>query len=268
VIKKPRSDPKPDVLTITAPIHLELVRVPAGEFLMGSDPAKDEDARDSEQPQHIIKLPEFYIGRCLVTNAQYAAFVQATGHSTPFYWRSNDKFPLGKEHHPVAQVSWKDAVAFCRWLSREINKVVQLPSEAEWEKAARGTDGRIYPWGDKLPTVSLCNFDDYFHDTTPVGHYSPLGDSPYGCADMAGNVWEWTRSAWRRDYFVKNSVFGYPYDPGDGRESLKIGAPRVLRGGAFHNSLSYVRCASRRSSSRSNSGNRFGFRVCVVSGKD
>jgi hypothetical protein len=141
---KPPTKPAPDVLTITSPIHLELVRVPAGEFLMGSDPAKDKDAEDAEQPQHRVYLSEFYIGKYPVTNVQYAAFVKATKHEEPVHWKPG-KIPSGKENHPVVNVSWHDAVAFCQWLSRETGKAFRLPTEAEWEKAARGTDGRRWP---------------------------------------------------------------------------------------------------------------------------
>jgi formylglycine-generating enzyme required for sulfatase activity len=234
VIKKPRLDPKPDALTITAPIHLELVRVPAGEFLMGSDPEKDEDAYDDEQPQHTIDLPEFAIGKYPITNVQYAAFVQATGHRAPKHWEKGE-IPSGKGDHPVVYVSWDDAMAFCEWLSQETGKGFVLPSEAEWEKAARGTDGRIYPWGDEPPTADLCNFGKNVGGTTPVGKYSPKGDSLYGCADMAGNVWEWTRSLYK----------DYPYDSGDGRENLESDGRRVVRGGAFYAPENLVRCASR-----------------------
>ncbi|WP_296900207.1 SUMF1/EgtB/PvdO family nonheme iron enzyme [Thiohalocapsa sp.] len=176
-IKKPRSEPKPDVLTITSPIHLELVRVPAGEFLMGSDPAKDKSAKDSEQPQHTVELPEFTIGKYPITNAQYAAFVQATGHRMPRHWEASE-IPSGKEDHPVVNVSWHDAMDFCQWLSQETGKGFVLPSEAEWEKAARGTDGRIYPWGDGPPTAELCNFDDNVCDTMPGGKNTTGGGNP------------------------------------------------------------------------------------------
>jgi len=121
-------------------------------------------------------------------------------------------------------VTWTNALAFCRWLSDKVqsNKVqlsVDLPSEAEWEKAARGTDGRLYPWGDELPDINRCNFGMALNDTTRVGSYSPQGDSPYGCADMSGNLWEWTRSILVR----------YPYDLKDGREDMKTEGLRVLR---------------------------------------
>jgi formylglycine-generating enzyme required for sulfatase activity len=222
-------------ITISTPIDLELVRIPAGEFLMGSDPAKDKNAHINEQPQHTIDLPEFYIGKYPVTNAQYAAFVKSTDHRVPDHWKGGE-IPSGKEDHPVVYASWYDVIAFCKWLSEETDKNFSLPSEAEWEKAARGVDGRIYPWGDKSPTADLCNFSENVGDTTPVGKYSPKGDSPYGCVDMAGNVWECTRSPYYKDY---------SYDPGDGREDLEADGSRVLRGGSFGSPVDAVRCASR-----------------------
>jgi len=214
----------------------EMIFIPAGEFLMGSDPRKYSLAHPKEQPQHTLYLPDYYMARTPVTNAQYAAFVHATGHDLPDYWGSG-KPPEGKEDHPVVYVSWHSAVAYCNWLSQVTGKPYRLPSEAEWEKAARGTDGRIYPWGNEPPDEGRCNFGNNVKGTTPVGRYSPQGDSPYGCADMAGNVGEWTRSLYR----------DYPYDPGDGREDLEAGqhARRVSRGGAFSNDVRSVRCAYR-----------------------
>jgi formylglycine-generating enzyme required for sulfatase activity len=138
----------PEVLAVHAPIYIELVRVPSGEFLMGSDPTKDRHGdREKEQPQHLVFLHEYYIGRYPVTNFQYAAFVRSTAHQMPRSWK-NGEFPSGKENHPVSDVSWNDAIAFCKWLSQASGKPFRLPSEAEWEKAARGTDGRIFPWGN------------------------------------------------------------------------------------------------------------------------
>jgi formylglycine-generating enzyme required for sulfatase activity len=220
------------------PSEPEMVLIPAGEFLMGSDPGRDKDAfdEDEEQPQHTLYLPDYYLARTPVTNAQYAAFVQATYRDPPEHWEGG-KPPEGKEDHPVVYVSWYDAVAYCNWLSQVTGRPYRLPSEAEWEKGARGTDGRIYPWGDEPPDERLCNLGNDVSETTPVGRYSPQGDSPYGCADMAGNVWEWTRSLHRY----------YPYDPGDGREDLEAGrdAPRGLRGGTFGGGDWGVRCAAR-----------------------
>jgi formylglycine-generating enzyme required for sulfatase activity len=249
---------KPDVLTLTSPIHLVLVHVPAGGFWMGSDPRKVELILPWSQPHHRVKLPEFYIGKYPITNAQYEAFVQATGHRAPEHWE-NGRAPADKAAHPVVYVSWHDARAFCVWLSQDTGKEVRLPSEAEWEKASQGTDGRIYPWGwgYKPPMDDLCNFGDLGGGTTPVGKYSPQGDSPYGCADMAGNVWEWTRSLWR----------DYPYDPTDGREDLAVGgyARRVLRGGAFDDFPVTLRCDYRHGDNPDSRADDIGFRVVVSS---
>jgi formylglycine-generating enzyme required for sulfatase activity len=237
-IEAPRRDgpaqAMPEVLTITKPIHLELVVVPAGEFLMGSVVATDKDAQDNELPRHTIRVPEFAIGKYPVTNSQYWFFAQATGHPAPRHWQG-DTPPRQKSNHPVVTLSWKDAVAFCDWLSRETKEPYRLPTEAEWEKAARGTDGRIYPWGDEPPDEKKCNFNSNIRKTTPVDRYSPTGDSPYGCADMAGNVYEWCHSLHKP----------YPYRAGDGREDLKAGGFRVLRGGSGWTSAQLVRCASR-----------------------
>ncbi len=250
--REPPPKPAPGTFTITSPIHLEFVRVPAGEFLMGSDPAKDKLAHDSEQPQHRLHVPEFYIARTPLTNTQYAAFVKGTKHDVPEHWR-NGKAPSGKENHPVVHISWHDAIAFCEWLSQETGQSFGLPTEAEWEKAARGIDGRIYPWGDKPPTSELCNFANNVRDTTPVGQYSPQGNSPYGCVDMAGNVWEWCRTKWEDNY-----------DNYQDDNNLEGDAYRVLRGGASRGILRYVRCAVRgwdRAHVRRRSG---GIRVVVA----
>jgi len=217
-----------------------MVWVPPGPFLMGSAEGRDPQASDAELPQHEVTLPGYWIGRYPVTVAQFRAFVEASGH------RPAEPGSLkGPDDHPVVQVTWYDALSFCHWLSERAGLPVTLPSEAEWEKAARGTDGRIYPWGDEPPDEGRCNFGDRVGGATPVGRYSPQGDSPYGCADMAGNVWEWTRSLWGSDW--GKPEFGYPYDPGDGREDLEAGQGvlRVLRGGAFDYAAWVVRCAFR-----------------------
>jgi len=212
-VERPASAEPPDTLTITEPIHMELVRVPAGKFLMGDE-------------KNAVTVDEFYIGKYPVTNAQYAAFAKATGRKDAI---------TGKDDHPVVNVSWDDAVAFAEWLSVQTGKLFRLPTEAEWEKAARGMDGRIYPWGDAGDPKKANTSEGGPGGTTPVGQYSPGGDSPYGCADMAGNVWEWTSSLYRP----------YPYEPGDGREDLKAGGARVLRGGAYYDDPGGVRCACR-----------------------
>ena len=254
--------PMPGILTITSPITLDLVRVPAGEFLMGSVAERDEHAQDDELPQHRVYLPGYHIGRYPITNLQYAAFVEATGAPAPESW-PEDGMPAGKGDHPVVAVLWKEARAFCAWLGEVSGRAIRLPTEAEWEKAARGTDGRIYPWGDSPADETLCNFDNQVGVTTPVGRYSPRGDSPYGCADMAGNVWEWCQSKYRP----------YPYQAGDGREDLApdgglIGPRaydrRMVRGGAFIYDMRDVRCAVRYRSNPNHRDQHGGFRVVMI----
>lgn len=239
--------------------QLGLVQVPAGEFLMGS-PEWDIHEQ-GEFPLHTLYLPTYYLGKFLVTGSNYRAFLAASGREVekPSNWgRSNLH-----SNHPVVVVSWHDALAYARW------KGMGLPSEAEWEKGARGTEGRIYPWGNEWVSGRancaeaegtrsgwLQRFRRRRRDggtTTPVGAFSPLGDSPYGCADMAGNVWEWTRS----------DLAAYPYVANDGRENLESPSLRVLRGGAFSSAPRRVRCAVR---DRDEPGFRvglIGFRVVV-----
>ncbi len=244
------SAPTPEILTITGPIYLDLVRVPAGEFLMGSVAARDKHADDTELPPHRVHVPEFHIGQYPVTNLQYQAFVEETGYQAPHRWESDER-PSGKGNHPVARVSWRDALAFCAWLSEATGQPFRLPTEAEWEKAARGTDGRIYPWGDEPPDASRCNFDNQVGDTTPIGRYSPQGDSPYGLTDMAGNVLEWCQSQFRP----------YPYRARDGREQMEWDEPRILRGGDYSSDPARVRCGCRYVMPDFWYFNRFGFRV-------
>jgi formylglycine-generating enzyme required for sulfatase activity len=247
------------------PFEPELAFIPAGEFLIGSEPKKDEDMYESEQPQHTLYLPDYSIAKTLVTNAQYMFFVEATGHDVPRHWKGNK--PLaGKEDYPVVYVTWHDTVAYCNWLSAETGKAYRLPSEAEWEKAARGKDGRLYPWGNEWDPQRCNTRESGPRATTPAGQYSPWGDSPYGCADMAGNVWEWTRSLWGRAW--NKPDFEYPYDPTDGRENLEAGHDvlRVLRGGSFGSSEGDVRCAYRGESSPSDWFRNGGFRVVVAPG--
>jgi formylglycine-generating enzyme required for sulfatase activity len=236
-------EPSRDLLTITTPIHLELVRVPAGEFLMGSDPKVDKAASAHEQPQHRLYLPHFYIGKYPVTNEQYAAFTLTTRQTVPLHWK-NGRIPAGRRNHPVVNITWRDAVAFCRWLSEASGKTVRLPTEAEWEKAARGPEGWIYPWGNDPPTKELCNFGGNVGGTTSVGQYL-AGASSCGALDMAGTVWEWTGSLWGTD--PSKPEFGYPYNTKDGREnpSAPDGVWRVLRGGSFGSDVQGVRCACR-----------------------
>jgi formylglycine-generating enzyme required for sulfatase activity len=266
----------------------EVVLIPAGPFLMGSDPRKDKHAHPRETPQHLLYLPDFSLGKTPVTNAQYAAFVEETGQRAPDHW-DDGRFQADKSNDPVVHVSWHDAVAFCRWLSEVTGEPYRLPSEAEWEKAASweqhrpktdeipqpadegrqtknigATTGtkRRYPWGDEFD-ASRCNTKESgIGDITSVGAF-PWGTSPYGLLDMAGNVYEWTISLWGTD--MKEPAFGYPYDPSDGREDLEAGNGilRILRGGAFYYDAFYARAAHRVKSYPDYRVRTRGFRVCL-----
>jgi formylglycine-generating enzyme required for sulfatase activity len=243
------------------PFEPELILIPAGEFLMGSDPEKDKNADEDEQPRHTLYLPGYYLAKTPVTNAQYAAFVKATDRERPKDWEGGI-LPEGKEDHPVVEVTWHDAVAYCNWLAEVTGKAYRLPSEAEWEKGARGTDGRVYPWGNEWDPKRYNSEEGGPGDTTPVDAY-PEGASPYGLLDMAGNVWEWTRSLWGKEWGKPD--FKYPYKPDDGRENLEAGSDvmRVLRGGSWFYDQRYARCASRYRSIPGGFGNLVGFRVVV-----
>jgi formylglycine-generating enzyme required for sulfatase activity len=246
----------PTVIEGVKPFEPEMVLIRASEFLMGSDPSVDKDARDNEQPQHTLYLPGYYLAKTPVTNAQYAAFVQATGHSQPDHWKDR-KPPRGKGDHPVVYVTWHDAVAYCNWLAEVTGRPYRLPSEAEWEKGARGTDGRLWPWGNQWDAKRCNTAESSKRDTTPVGAY-PQGASPYGLLDMAGNVWEWTRSVYK----------SYPYDPDDGREDLEAEDYRVLRGGSWFNFRNGARCVVRDWYSPDYSHYYFGFRLVSPVGSD
>jgi formylglycine-generating enzyme required for sulfatase activity len=254
---------------------LGLVEIPAGPFLMGSKQG-DLPAFDAEMPQHRLSLPRYYIARYPVTVAQFRAFVDASS-CTP---EDGDSLQ-GMLNHPVVNLTWYEAVKYCRWLTerlrewegtpeplasllREERWQVTLPSEAEWEKAARGTEARIYPWGTPPDPARGNYLDTGIYTTSAVGCF-PTGASPYHCLDMAGNMWEWTRSLWGTDWWQPD--FYYPYDPRDGRENQEAreGTARVLRGGAFDDLDGLVRCACRLGAIPDDSGRDIGFRVAVGS---
>jgi formylglycine-generating enzyme required for sulfatase activity len=252
------------------PFEPEMILIPAGTFLMGSDPQRDEDAVDEDavaddetQPQHRLYLPAYYLAKTPVTNRQYRAFVAATGCKAPEGWTDTAP-PRGKEDHPVVNVSWYDARDYCQWLSAVTGRSYGLPSEAEWEKGARGTDGRLYPWGNWWD-ATRCNSteSDLSLKTTSV-HAYPQGASPFGVLDMAGNVCEWTRSLWGQDDGWPD--YRYPYRPTDGRENLAAGQEvlRVFRGGAFYGPRSLVQCACRLSYFPDDRHDSLGFRAVVL----
>ncbi len=248
----------------SASIEPQLVWVPAGPFLMGTseEEAKQaiadgmkQDWVKAEQPQHSVELSEYWIGKYPLTNLEYQAFVKEADHRPPLHWNGN-QYPEGKGDHPVVNVSWEDAMAYCTWLSERTGKTYRLPTEAEWEKAACGTDGRTYPWGDEFDS-DKCNTNEAgISDTTPVGKYSPAGDSPYSCADMAGNIWEWCADWFDPGEYHRRaeSVLKDPSGP-------SYGTFHVLRGGSFTYVRRYARCASRLGSDPDLRLAHFGFRV-------
>jgi formylglycine-generating enzyme required for sulfatase activity len=242
-----------------------MVYVPQGNFQMGSD-----DGTDYEKPMHTVWLDAFWIDKTEVTNTQFEEFVRQSNYQTDAEvagWSyvydmastkwlkvsgANWRHPRGPssnldglENHPVTYISWNDALAYCRWAGR------RLPSEAEWEKAARGTDSRIYPWGNQRPDQYLLNFadknislawadknmDDGYAFTSPVGNY-PQGVSPYGALDMAGNVWEWVNDWYDPNYYQQQTFWSNPAGP-----SVKSG--RVLRGGSWADSANVTRSSFR-----------------------
>jgi formylglycine-generating enzyme required for sulfatase activity len=246
----------------------DMVYVPAGPFWMGSEES-DPDADDDEKPQHEVTLDAFWIDRTELTNGQYRRCVDDGTCSPPSSSRSytRDSYYGASEFddHPVIYVNWERANAYCAWAGK------RLPTEAEWEKAARGADGGIYPWGNEFD-CARGNFDDEtqvdgyvvpggldcdgYVDTAPVGSY-PGGESPYGAWDMAGNVWEWTASLYEP----------YPYDREDGREDQEADGRRVLRGGSWDYVQWYLRAALRLNLEPSYSDYFVGFR-CARSGSE
>jgi len=219
----------PGITSIRPKDGAVMAYVPEGEFILGSSAAGDAQADNDEKPQHTVVLDTFWIDRYEVTNARYKKFVDATNHRVPFidagwaapYNWTNNTYPEGLANYPVMLVDWNDALAYCLWAG------ARLPTEAEWEKAARGTDGRIYPWGNDAATCEYAVIYDSIwgcgeNRPWPVGS-KPAGISPYGVLDMAGNVWEWTASLYQ----------SYPYCSDDGRESLDANGRRVARGGCW-----------------------------------
>jgi formylglycine-generating enzyme required for sulfatase activity len=284
-------DPRPGVsLRLDGLPDITWCQVPAGPFVMGSDQRKDRLARDEERPQHTVELAAYRISRYPITQAQYAAFVQAGGYGRAAYWPEAEQAgywrpgqvrryfykgnafveewaeaPAGYgplfnlANQPVVGINWYEAVAYTHWLTErfraasllDTNEVVLLPSEAQWEKAARGVDGRIYPWGNEADPDRANYYDTKIGSTSAVGCF-PGGVSPYGCEEMSGNVWEWCRTKWQ------NSYADYQDD-----NDLEGDAARVLRGGAFSSDQSNARCAFRNWDDPSIRSDDIGFRVVV-----
>lgn len=242
-----------------------MVRIPAGTFLMGTgdeqvkyllmreDWANEWDSRNmfmAEQPEHTVNYSAFSIAQHAVTNIEYRPFIWSTGYKAPRHWTNFD-IPKGIEEHPVVNVSWHDAIAYCKWLREQTGQSFRLPTEAEWERAARGTDGRLYPWGADFEAWRCNTAENNRRDTSPLNMYVPGGVSPDGVQDMAGNVYEWTASVLK----------AYPYVADDGRESPTADGKRVVRGGSWYYSRKLARCAARESLLPSYTSTGLGFRL-------
>jgi len=218
--------------------------VPAGEFTMGSN-----NGDGDEQPVHQVVLDSYYMDKYEVTNDLYQACVNAgvcnppheTSSLSHSYYYGNPQY----DNYPVMKVDWVQAKTYCEW------RGAHLPTEAEWEKAARGADGRTYPWGNESPNNNLLNYNQNLGDTTEAGKY-PGGVSPYGLYDMAGNVWEWVAD-WYDSSYYSNSPSSNPQGPssGDGR---------ALRGGSWDYFGNYVRASARLSYGPDYWDFRLGFR--------
>lgn len=264
--QQPKQQPSPAKQTVASEntfIHektgLEFVRIPAGDFTCSRKAVQKKTfwflgSGKTEYVEGNIELPEFWISKIPVTQAAYKQFIDANPRydvpyvdadwAKPYNWDKEKRtYPADKADHPVVFVSWYDAIAFCKWAG------LQLPTEEQWEKAARGKNGQKYPWGNNEPTDKLCNFNKKVGGTTPVGQYSPQGDSPYGCVDMSGNVWEWCLNKYKT-----------PQDT----QIDKSDDWRVLRGGSWYGHANFVRAACRSNNNPDYRGNDCGFRVVVV----
>jgi len=235
---KPPTAVKPGQTWTNPKDGMEFVYVPAGAFTMGSDDEKDE-----EKPAHQVTLDGCWIGKTEVTIGQFRKFVKASGYQPQGKWEESGE----DERLPVASVTWADAVAYCKWAG------CRLPTEAEWERAARGADGRRYPWGKRWDPAKANTSDEGPKHATPVGTYAE-GASPYGCLDMAGNVWEWCSSLHKP----------YPYADGDGREDPAAEGPRVFRGGSWLYDGDHARAAYRNGAAPDYTDDNLGFR-CAMS---
>ena len=220
-----------------------MVYVPEGAFLMGTSdadmefygeffPLRSPSRYDNERPQREVFLDAFYIDQLEVTNSQYKKFLSETGYVPKRYL---DRPPFNVPDLPAIVLEWEDAVTYAEWVGK------RLPTEAEWEKAARGTDGRIWPWGSEWDGSKLSGNDgtgleDGYKETAPVGQF-PQGASPFGALDMAGNIWEWVADWYEPDY--------YTHAPNRNPKGPETGDGHVLKGGGWAENLDFTRCANR-----------------------
>jgi formylglycine-generating enzyme required for sulfatase activity len=272
-----RKDPsRPAPAPLAAVEFTPMSAIPAGPFLMGSESKEREYGYSLDESLHhstaarqygwfetetrrTVELPAYHIDRTPVTNAAYRLFVSSTGHAMPlvtetvwqsyglihsydavqrFLWRDNTP-PPGRESHPAVLISHTSAAAYCAWRGKREERMLRLPTEAEWEKAARGTQGQYFPWGFSFAASYLNSYDQGPYDTIPVGQY-PQGQSPYGVLDMAGQVFEWTVTPWP-DNPTQYVVKGGSWDdlPGVTRAAARHSRPADLK-----HILVGFRCAS------------------------
>ncbi len=269
------------------------IYIPGGEFTMGSKAGQAD-----ERPVHEVHLDGYWLGKHLVTVGQFRQFVDDTGYRTDAEngkgswqyfdgdWRlrvdgswKNPYFEQ-EDSHPVVSVSWNDARAYCAWLSRKTGLNFKLPTEAQWEKGARGTDARRFPWGNTLPDGRKANLadvnfwkkyrdarpahrriDDGYTETSPVGSY-PAGASPYGLLDMAGNVWEWCHDRYGEDYYSRSPARN-PLGPSEGSERVNRGGSWTDRDGRIVSRGHNLRSAERTGDDPASSDDHMGFRLCL-----
>jgi formylglycine-generating enzyme len=224
----------------------QMIPIPSGEFVMGSS-----DGPTHEGPEHRVLLNTYLIDRYPVTNAQYKQFVDVTGYKPPPQW-SAGTYPLEQAGHPVVNVSGEDACAYAEWVGK------RLPTEAEWEKAARGTEGRVFPWGDAFHRDRLNSGNEVGHTTHVDKH--PEGASPYGVMDMCGNVSEWTADWYDKEYYGK-APLANPAGPEGGKF-------KVIKGGFFGETMGGVRAACRAFFPPGSGRDNLGFRCAKTPGEN
>ena len=241
--------PKDDQPFDTKVLKFQWVTIPAGEFTMGDN---STEAEANEKPEHQVSLSQYEISKYEVTFDQYDYFCDDTRRAKP------ESMAVGRGKHPVINISWEDANAFCAWLSEKTEgKRFSLPTEAQWEKAARGTGKFRYPWGNDSPTCVLANYNNCIGTATAVVGSYPNGQSPYGVLDMAGNVWEWCNDWYDGNYY---NISGNN-DP----QGPVSGTTRVVRGGCYSSNADNIRTTERSSHDPKRSFQYVGFRICRYS---
>lgn len=248
----------------------QTIKIPSGNFLMGTTKEQAQEILTTnnsshwqqmlewEQPQHTVELNEYFISKYPITNREYQAFIKEAKYKPPTNW-DGDQFPTEKGGHPVVNISWDDAIEYCKWLGTQTKKQYRLPTEAEWEKSARWNTSEekslIYPWGNDFDPKKANSIEINSRSTSEVGQFSPQGDSPYGCVDMGGNVWEWCND-WFNEQEYKQHQDGEKNPQG-----IQTGSSRILRGGSWGNDRWPIRCARRNMNPPGSFSDYIGFRV-------